>query len=311
MLRYTVTRLLQGALMVFAVTILVFSLLYLMPGDPVETMLGTRVEPERKAEIEHEMGLDRPLTEQYFDWLGDAVRLDFGKSITTKLPVMQSLKNRIPVTLKLSLTALIVELLIAIPLGVLAAYRKDGLYDRLVIALSTFFQSIPNFWIAILLIYFFSIKLRWFPVNGIGTMKHYVLPVISVTLAGIAGALRMTKNEVLDVLHENYINAAYAKGLPSRKVAVNHVLRNSLTAVTVMIFMQVPWLISGSVIIENVFAIPGMGTLMTNAITAQDFPVVQACILIIAVLTVVFNLLGDIVSAILDPRIRVAISGGA
>ena len=311
MLRYTVTRLLQGALMVFAVTILVFSLLYLMPGDPVETMLGTRVEPERKAEIEHEMGLDRPLTEQYFDWLGDAVRLDFGKSITTKLPVMQSLKNRIPVTLKLSLTALIVELLIAIPLGVLAAYRKDGLYDRLVIALSTFFQSIPNFWIAILLIYFFSIKLRWFPVNGIGTMKHYVLPVISVTLAGIAGALRMTKNEVLDVLHENYINAAYAKGLPSRKVAVNHVLRNSLTAVTVMIFMQVPWLISGSVIIENVFAIPGMGTLMTNAITAQDFPVVQACILIIAVLTVVFNLLGDIVSAMLDPRIRVAISGGA
>ena len=311
MLRYTVTRLLQGALMVFAVTILVFSLLYLMPGDPVETMLGTRVEPERKAEIEHEMGLDRPLTEQYFDWLGDAVKLDFGKSITTKLPVMQSLKNRIPVTLKLSLTALIVELLIAIPLGVLAAYRKDGLYDRLVIALSTFFQSIPNFWIAILLIYFFSIRLRWFPVNGIGTMKHYVLPVISVTLAGIAGALRMTKNEVLDVLHENYINAAYAKGLPSRKVAVNHVLRNSLTAVTVMIFMQIPWLISGSVIIENVFAIPGMGTLMTNAITAQDFPVVQACILIIAVLTVVFNLLGDIVSAILDPRIRVAISGGA
>ena len=311
MLRYTVTRLLQGALMVFAVTILVFSLLYLMPGDPVETMLGTRVEPERKAEIEHEMGLDRPIAEQYFDWLGDAVRLDFGKSITTKLPVMQSLKNRIPVTLRLSVTALIVELLIAIPLGVLAAYRKDGLYDRLVIALSTFFQSIPNFWIAILLILFFSIKLRWFPVNGIGTMKHYVLPVISVTLAGIAGALRMTKNEVLDVLHENYINAAYAKGLPSRKVAVNHVLRNSLTAVTVMIFMQIPWLISGSVIIENVFAIPGMGTLMTNAITAQDFPVVQACILIIAVLTVVFNLLGDIVSAILDPRIRVAISGGA
>ena len=311
MLRYTVTRLLQGALMVFAVTILVFSLLYLMPGDPVETMLGTRVEPERKAEIEHEMGLDRPIAEQYFDWLGDAVRLDFGKSITTKLPVMQSLKNRIPVTLRLSVTALIVELLIAIPLGVLAAYRKDGLYDRLVIALSTFFQSIPNFWIAILLILFFSIKLRWFPVNGIGTMKHYVLPVISVTLAGIAGALRMTKNEVLDVLHENYINAAYAKGLPSRKVAVNHVLRNSLTAVTVMIFMQIPWLISGSVIIENVFAIPGMGTLMTNAITTQDFPVVQACILIIAVLTVVFNLLGDIVSAMLDPRIRVAISGGA
>ena len=311
MLKYTVIRLLQGVLMVFVVTVLVFSLLYLMPGDPVDIMLGSRVDPGRKAEIEHEMGLDRPLAVQYFDWLGDALRLEFGRSITTKLPVMQSLKNRIPVTLRLSVTALLVELLTAIPLGVLAAYRKDGLYDRLVIALSSFFQSLPNYWIGILLILFFSIRLRWFPVNGIGTVKHYVLPVVAVSLSGIAGALRMTKNEVLDVLHENFINAARAKGLSAVKVAVLHVLRNSLTAVTVMIFMSVPWLISGSVIIENVFAIPGMGTLMTNAISSQDFPVVQACILIIAVLTVVFNLLGDIVSAMLDPRIRDAISGGA
>jgi len=311
MLRYAVTRLLQGILLIFTVSVLVFSLLYMMPGDPLETMAGQRVAPERKAELRHELGLDRPLHEQYLSWMRSVLQLDFGKSIATKLPVMQSLRHRIPITVNLALWALAVQLLIAVPLGLLAAYRKDSVLDRCLMGAASFLQSVPNFWLAMLLILFFGASLQWLPLNGYGSWRHNILPVISIAAGSIAGTLRMTKAEVLEVFREKFVLTAYAKGLPGRLVIVRHVLRNSLILVTVMVFMTLPWLISGSVIIEQIFVIPGMGSLLTKAISAKDFPIVQACILIITVLTVIANLLSDLLLALLDPRIRIEIAGGS
>ena len=310
MAKYVITRLTQGVLLVFAVSIVVFSMLYMMPGDPVEIITGERVSEMRKNEIRESLGLDKPLHIQYFNWLGKALRMDFVKSIITKLSVMQSLKNRIPLTLWISGTAMIIELLIAVPLGLFAAYKKDSIADRILMALSSFLQSVPSFWIAMLLILLFGKFLHILPLNGYGTWRHYVLPVTSMSIGGIAGIMRMTKAEVLEVFRERYVQTAYAKGLPEKRVIIRHVLRNSLVLVVVMVFMSLPWIISGSVIIENIFVIPGMGSMMTQAISKQDFPVVQACVLIITVMTVLCNIGSDILSALLDPRIRIEISGG-
>lgn len=310
MRKYIVTKLSQGILIILAVSILVFSLLFMMPGDPVEILSGERVTVERMNEIRAQMGLDKPIYEQYINWLKKAIKMDFGTSISTKIPVSESLKNRIPITIRVSGIALILQILIAIPLGLLAAYKKDSVLDRMLMAISSFLQSIPNFWLAMLLILFFGSFLQWLPINGLETWKHYVLPALSIALGGMASILRMVKAEVLDVFREKYVQTAYAKGLKKRTVVIKHVLRNSLVLVTVMVFLSLPWIVSGSVIIENIFIIPGMGSFLTKSIAAQDFPVVQACVLIIATLTVLCNLISDIIAAMLDPRIRIEISGG-
>lgn len=309
--KYAVKRLGQGVLLVLTVSVLVFSLLYLMPGDPVEILTGERVSAERKDEIRHSLGLDRPLPVQYVSWLGKAVRLDLGNSLITKLSVKDSILHRLPVTLRISGCALLVELIVAVPLGLLAAYKKDSIFDRCLMAAASFFQAVPNFWLAMLLILLFGASLQWLPLNGYGTARHYVLPVTAIALTGMASILRMTKAEVLEMFREKFVETAYAKGLAQRQVIVRHVLRNSLILVTVMIFMSLPWIISGSVIIENIFIIPGMGSLLTKAISNQDFPVVQACVLIITLLTVVCNLASDLITALLDPRIRIEIGGGS
>ena len=310
MAKYVVQRLAQGILLVLTVSILVFSLLYMMPGDPVDVMAGKRVSEERKEELRVELGLDQPLHIQYVNWMEKTLKLDFGRSIITKKPVMQSLQNRLPVTLKLSGGAMMVELLLAVPLGLLAAYKKDSFLDRFLMGAASFMQSVPDFWFAMMMILLFGATLGVLPLNGTGSWQHYIMPILSMSLAGVCSTLRITKTEVLEVFHEKYVQTAFAKGLKRRTVVIKHVLRNSLILVVVMFFMSLPWIISGSVIIENIFVIPGIGSLLTKSILQQDFPVVQACILIVSVLTVLCNLASDIVVAMLDPRVRFEISGG-
>lgn len=281
-----------------------------MPGDPVELLADRTVSTEKKDELKAEFGLDKPLHEQYFTWIGNTLKGDFGTSIRTRLSVTEMFKQRIPITLKLTFTALLVQLSVAIPIGLIAAYKKDRIFDRLAMSLSLFFAAIPSFWVAMMLIIIFGVHLRVLPINGFYSLKHYILPVIALVLGGTATTIRMTKTEVLDVMHEKFVLTAYAKGLPKNKVMVKHVLRNALILVIVMVFLNIPWLISGAVIIENIFVIPGMGGLLTKSILIQDFPVVQACVFIIAVLTVLCNLISDIIIAMLDPRIRLSMSGG-
>ena len=311
MLDYVVKRLLQGLLLIIVVSMLVFAMMDLMPGDPVELLTDRKVSDEVKDKMRAQYGLNLPLHERYIKWVSDALHGDFGTSLRSKLPVSTRFKQRLPVTIKLTGTALIIELIIAVPIGLLAAYKKDGFFDRLMMGLSLLFAALPSFWVAVLLILLFGVTLRMLPLSGFTSAKHYILPVTAIVLGGVASTMRMTKTEVIDVLRERYVLTAYAKGLTKREVLVKHVLRNALILVTIMFFLNIPWVISGAVIIENIFVIPGMGKTLTEAILNQDFPIVQASVLLLSMLTVVCNIVCDIITAILDPRILISLGGSS
>ena len=311
MLKFALKRIAMGLLLIFTVSVLVFLLVHLMPGDPVDILSGPRVPQSKKDEIRIKYGLDKSLAEQYGIWVGNILHGDFGASIASKQNVGETLRQRIPLTLKITGMALLVELLLALSLGLICALKKDSVFDRIMMALSGILQSIPGFWVAMALVLLFSVTLKWLPLNGYERPENFVLPIASIVIGGMTGLVRLTKSEVLEVCREKYVQTAYAKVLSHRAVMVKHVLRNSLITIVVVTLMDLPWLISGSIIIENIFMIPGMGNYLTKAIGQQDFPVVQACVLIIAVLTVVCNLLSDIVTAQLDPRIRQNIQEGA
>ena len=307
---YIVKRLIQGFFLVFSVSVLVFAMLYIMPGDPIDQVMGWKVSQEKKDEMRRFYGFDRPLHEQYLSWARKAIKGDMGVSVRTKLPVLDLMKARIPITLKFTGLTLLFDILIAVPLGLLCAYWKDSLFDRLVVGVSLFFTAIPQFWTAVLLILLFGVTLKVLPFNGYDTPLHLVLPVAAGVLGSFASTIRMTKSEVLEVIREKYVTTAYEKGLSKSAVLARHVLRNAIILITVQIYLSIPWLISGAVILEHIFGIPGMGGLMVNSIIMQDFAVVQACVLVITVLTVVFNILCDLLIGLLDPRISLSLRGG-
>lgn len=310
MKEYIVKRLAQGILLIFVVTILVFSLMQLMPGDPLSLVSGDKVSEEKIAEMEEKWNLDKPIYMQYFIWIKNFLMGEYGTSIRTKQSVNTMIAQRIPYTLKLVGTAILVQFAIAVPLGLLAAYKRNTIIDKGLVIITSIFNAIPRFWAGIILILIFGIHLNIMPINGYDGPKSLVLPVAAIVLNGISGTLRLTKSEVLEVFREKYIATGYAKGLENRRVLFKHVLRNALIPVSVMFFLSIPWMIGGEIIIENIFAIPGMGRLLWRGIATQDFPVVQACILIIAVLTVICNIIGDIFTGLLDPRIRIELKGG-
>lgn len=311
MRNYILKRLGMGVVLLFCVSFLVFSMLFLMPGDPVTLMAGPLVKIENLEGLRIQYGLDRPLMVQYADWLTRIIfHRDFGISYKYRLDVWSLLKNCIPISLKLTVTTLIISMLIAVPLGLLCAYKKDSLFDRITVNTSLILTAIPSFWLAVILMLIFAIKLQWFPLSGFESWKNFVLPITTGVIGGLASTIRLTKSEALDVLREKYVTTAYAKGLDNKTVLTRHVLRNSLIVITVNLFMSLPWLISGYIIIERIFGIPGMGNLMITAIIQQDFNVVQACIMIITALTIICNILSDIVLGILDPRIRISVTGG-
>lgn len=311
MLNYIISRLGQGLLLVLVISIVIFSLLHMMPGDPVDIISGEKVTEEQKEIIREKYGLDKPFHIQYFTWMSNITQGNFGVSIKTKQSVNEMIMQRIPVTLKIVGLALLLEFIISVPLGLIAAYKKDTILDKGLVVVTTILGAIPAFWLAILLIIFFSVKYNIFPMSGYEGMKYLVLPVTAIMLNALTGTLRLTRSEVLEVYREKYIQTAYAKGLKTKTVLIKHVLRNALIPVVVMFFLYLPWLIGGSVIIENIFSIPGMGRLLWSGIATQDFPVVQACILIISILTVISNILGDILTGVLDPRISVELGGEA
>ena len=310
MFQYVVKRFFTGILLVIAVSILIFLLLHLMPGDPLDSLVSDSISDEKKEEYRAEWGLDKPLMVQYFNWAGRVLKGDLGRSLETGMVITTSLANRIPYSLLLCGLSMLFQLLLSVPLGLLAAYKKGGIFDRFIMGYSMVTAAIPTFWIGMVLILIFAVGLNWLPVSGFSSAKNYVLPVIAMTLGGVSSNIRLTRSEVLGVINEKFVTTAYAKGLSHRRVLFGHVLRNALILVVVSTFLSLPWIVAGSIIMENVFGIPGMGSWLANAVIVQDFPVVQACILIISILTVVANLLGDICTALLDPRVRDSLSGG-
>lgn len=310
-LRYIGKKLLLGIVLIICVSFLVFSMIFMMPGDPVTLMAGELANQDKIAETVEKYGLNRPLLVQYFDWWKKIVtKQDFGISFKYKLPVWDLVKVRIPVSLKLTAITMVVQYLIAVPLGLLCAYKKDSIFDKITVNLTLIMTSVPSFWIAVLLMLLFAVKLKWLPLGGFESWKHYVLPITAGVLGGIASTLRLTKSEAIDALNDKYVSTAYAKGLAKHDVLIKHVLRNSMIIICVQVSQSLPWLLSGFIILEKIFVIPGMGGLMISSIVYQDFNVVQCIILIISVLTVICNIIADIVLGLLDPRIRISTGGG-
>lgn len=304
MRRYLFRRLSLLIPVILGVVTIVFLIVHMIPGDPVEIMLGEEARAVDKEALRHELGLDKPIHIQYAAYINGLVRGDLGQSIHTKRPVLKSIMNRLPATIELALAAMVVALVLAIPLGILAAYRKDSAVDHGSMVFALLGISMPNFWLGPLLIILFSLKLGWFPVSGRGGLAHLVLPSITLGTAMAAILTRMTRASMLDVINSDYVKAARAKGLSEMMVITKHAFRNALIPVVTIVGLLVGGLLAGSIITETIFAWPGIGRLTLQAINARDYPLVQGCVLVIALGYVLVNFATDIVYGLIDPRIR-------
>lgn len=312
MIRYLGGRLLSLIPILLGVTLLVFLLIHLIPGDPAATMLGPEAGNDAVEAMRREMGLDRPLLVQYTTWMGKVLRGDLGRSLHARAPVVELLRDKFWATFQLGLFATLLSLSIAIPAGVLSAVKKNSLGDYLATLLSLFGVSLPNFWLGISLIIFFSLHLRWFPASGylpfledpVQNLRQAVLPSITLGLSLAAVVARQTRSAMLEVLREDYVRTARAKGLPERIVIFRHALKNGMIPIVTVVGLQIGRILGGVVITETIFAWPGLGKLVVDSIFARDFPAVQAVTLMMAFGFVMINLVVDLLYGYLDPRIR-------
>ncbi|MFJ1299416.1 ABC transporter permease [Pseudomonadota bacterium AL_CKDN230030165-1A_HGKHYDSX7] len=305
MLGYTLRRLGLAVLVALTVSVLAFLLLHLS-GDPALALAG---EGARQADIDavrKAYGLDRPLVVQYADWLWHVVRGDFGMSVYFKTPAGPLIWGKLQTTLMLGMGALAVALLISIPLGVLAALYKGSFIDRLCLAIAVLGQALPNFFFALILIMLFSLTLRILPVSGSGTWQHFVMPSIALGYYVAPAFMRLIRAGMIEVLGADYIRTARAKGLPAGTVIFKHALRNAIVPVVALAAVQLGYLLGGSVVVETIFALDGLGYLAYQSITYKDFPVMQLIVLLLSVLYVLLTLAADVANAWLDPRIRAA-----
>ncbi len=297
-------RLGAALVVVLGVCTLVFLLIHLVPGDPVEAMLGENAQPADREHLRAALGLDRPLVTQYLDYLVRLGRLDLGTSFQDQRPVAVILAERMVPTLELTLAALGLALMLALPLGVLAARHHGDRLDTGAMALSLLGASIPNFWLGPLLILVFSLWLGWTPVSGREGPASLILPALTLGTGMAAILARMVRASVLEVLGEDYVRTARAKGLSERRVLWGHALRNAWLPILTLVGLQLGGLLGGAVITETVFAWPGVGSLMVEAIQSRDYPVVQACVLLVSLTYVLVNTLTDLVYTWVDPRIQ-------
>jgi peptide/nickel transport system permease protein len=300
---YIIRRMLHGILVLFGVSVIVFLLMHL-GGDPVAVLLPLDAPPEQVEAFREEMGFNRPLPVQYFYFLSRAVRGDFGYSYHYRTDAMSIVLERMPATLKLTFGALIVALVVSIPAGIYAALKRGTVSDMLVRVSVLLGQAVPGFWLALVLIMIFGVRLRWVPVSGSEGWKSLILPAIVAGTFSMATITRLLRCSLLETLEENYIQTAHSKGLPSRIVTTRHALKNAAIPVVTVIGLQMGWLLGGAVISEVVFAYPGMGRLAVTAISYRDVPVIQSFVAITALIVVVINLMVDIFYSWLDPRIQ-------
>lgn len=303
MLKYTLHKLLIAALVAITVSFVAFMLLR-VSGDLATALGGEVARGEDIERVRVQLGLDRPLISQYWDWASRAATGDFGKSFYYPESVWALLKERLPVTLTLACWGLLVSLVIGIPLGVLAALRPNSLVDRVAMTLAVLGQALPTFWLGLLLIIFFGLTLRWLPMSGSDTWLHYILPSFVLGYYSTPAVMRLTRSGMLEVLATDYIRTAYSKGLHHRTVLFKHALRNAVIPVVALASVQFGHMLSGSVVIETVFAMQGIGQLAWQSISRQDFPVVQAVLLLVSMFYVWLTFASDLINAWLDPRIR-------
>jgi ABC-type dipeptide/oligopeptide/nickel transport system permease component len=303
--RYLVRRLLLTIPVLLGVATLVFSLIHFIPGDPAQAMLGEGAAPEDVAQLRERLGLDRPLLVQYGSFLGGLARGDLGVSLRNDQPVLEQIVERMPATAELAFASMAVAVLIALPLGIVAAVWRGTAIDYGAMTLSLVGISIPNFWLGPLLAIVFAVELGWLPVGGRGTLAHLVLPSVTLGAALAAILARMTRASLLEELREPYVLAARAKGVSRTRAILHHAFRNSLIPIVTILGLQFGVVLTGAVITETIFAWPGIGRLLIQSISFRDYPTVQGCVLLIAVTYVGVNLITDLTYGFLDPRIRV------
>lgn len=308
MLRYIFIRLLHGILVIFLISVITFIIMRLMPGDPVYLLLGEgqiRISEEQIEAIKAKWGLDRPYHEQYLIWAGNLLRGDFGESLVRRgVPVRQMIFDAIPVTVTLNVYALIVALILSIPVGIAAGVRRNSPLDYSTAIGSALGIAMPNFWLALMLIVVFSLMLRWVPPFGLRSWEGYILPVVVLATEQMAVLVRVMRGSIIDVMNRDYLRTARAKGLSERSVVWRHGVRNAMLPVITVIGFRIAFILSGTIIVETVFAIPGIGRLFTDSVFRLDYQVVQSLVVVFAVLVVVMNLLTDLTYAVIDPRIH-------
>ena len=327
MIAYVTRLALVSSLQMLAITVLAFAVIHLAPGEPIvlQQELQATQSPQQKQTLRELYGLDKPLHVQYWTWLNRLVRVDLGRSFSPDgLPVWEKIRERIPVTLSLNLAEVCLIYLTAVPLGVFAAVRRHTLFDRLTTVFVFIGFATPDFWLALLLMILFGVQLGWLPISGLRSLNweylapaaqlwdlasHLILPIFIGAFGGLAGLSRFMRGSMLEVIRQDYIRTAQAKGLPERVVVYKHALRNALLPIVTILGLSLPGLIGGSVIVESVFAIPGMGQLAVQSVFARDYPVVMGLLTIGAGLTLLGNRLADVCYGIVDPRIRVARRG--
>jgi len=304
MKRFFLRRILLTVPVVLGVATLVFSLIHLIPGDPVDVILGESALPAQRETLRRQLGLDKPLMVQYVDFLKGLTRGDLGRSLYSRQSVSHIIGERFPNTLLLGLAAMGVAILIAVPLGIFSALKQYSFIDNLSMFLALLGVSLPNFWLGPMLIIIFALWLDLLPVSGIGTAAHVILPAVTLGTSMAAILTRMVRSSLLEVIRDDYMRTAQSKGLTFRWAVIRHALRNAMMPVLTVLGLQAGSILAGSIITEWIFAWPGIGRLTVIAINSRDYPIVQGCVLVIACSYVLVNLITDIAYALLDPRIR-------
>jgi peptide/nickel transport system permease protein len=312
---YIVRRLLMGVVVLILASLAIFFVMRLLPGDPLMLYLGQnmdRMTPDALANLRHEFGLDKPVLLQYFNWIGGIVQGDFGKSIYYNQNVSLLLLQRYPVTLRLGIISFVFSMCIGVTIGVIAGLRRGKWADTLVTTLAYFGQAVPMFWLGILLVLLLSVKLNLLPTSGYTppsenfwlSIKQMIMPVMCYSVSGLAATARQMRSSILEIIQQDYIRTAWSKGLRERDVVFKHALKNSLIPVVTLIGMFVPIIFGGSIFVETVFSIPGIGRLLVSSIQGRDYVVVQSVALVIAAVVVIVNMLVEISYVFIDPRIR-------
>ena len=299
-------RRLTLALLVCVTVLIVSFALTRLSGDVAVSMAGPNASLQDVETIRRDFGLDRPLPLQFISWLGDALRGDLGRSFLYHAPVSGLIAARLPITLILGLVGLAIAVVVAIPLGILAGLREGSLLDRGLMLVALLGQAMPSFWLGLLLVIWFGLRLRWLPISGVQTWQGYIMPGVVLAFSAIPALMRLTRGGMIDALASDYVRTARAKGLSSGRIVLGHALRNAAMPVVAIAAVQLGFMLGGSVVIESVFAVHGVGYLAWESISKNDFPVVQAVVMVLAVIFILLTLLADLLNAVLDPRLRAA-----
>lgn len=304
MYKYVLRRLLLLIPVLLGVSLVVFTIMYFTPGDPAKLILGERAPAEEVNALREEMGLNKPYIVRFFNFLKGVVTGDLGRSYVTKQPVIDELLARFPATLQLAASAILIAVTLGIPIGIISATKQYSFFDMFFMILALVGVSMPNFWQGLMMVLLFSVVLRWLPSSGYGTIWHLIMPALTIGTSTMAIVTRMTRSSMLEVVRQDYIRTARAKGLPERVVINRHALKNALIPVVTVIGLQFGYLLGGAVLTETIFSWPGVGRLMVDSIKAKDFPVVQGGVLLLALTFSIVNLVVDILYAYIDPRIK-------